>query len=73
MYKKKIETGDYVKVVKTIFSDLEWSGIGRVDVPFKVGDTVQVTRISTGYQINKGSVYPVSGFIPINNCFYEIY
>lgn len=57
-----IEVGDMVEVVHISPTDEEWIGIGKVDIPFKVGDIVEVTNVYRGFEVPGGYNYPKSMF-----------
>jgi hypothetical protein len=66
-YKK----GDKVRVIKVEFTDKEWIGVGKVPVPFKIGDILTVDHIAENYVnpisfIEHDSYYPKEGFEPID-------
>ena len=40
----KFKEGDIVVVTKTEFTDAEWEGVGKVDVPFNIGDEFEIHK-----------------------------
>lgn len=66
----KFKVGDTVKIVNNNSdSDLhDWRGIGKIYIPFGIGDKVQITKISkysdgrSGFQLNHKSWFPITVF-----------
>lgn len=70
--KNDFNIGDKVVVLKTKFSDEEWSCVGKVNVNFKVNDILTICSFHYSDTIN-GIVDGVDFLEEIaNNCWYPI-
>ena len=63
----KFKIGDKVVVVKKVFTDEEWEGVGKIDTPFSIGDILIINEAAARwvtFKFNESSsgAYPVSGF-----------